>query len=331
MAGVAMFTLGGTIAMAGSRGDGAGGPVVARLSGADLTAAVPALGELGVPLEVHDIEAVGSANLTFARIGALVESASQAVAAGAIGVVVTQGTDTLEETAFLVDLLWAHAEPFVLTGAMRNPTLAGPDGPANLLAAVRTAASPAARGLGALAVVNDEIHAARWVRKTHSTSTATFASPNAGPIGHVIEGRVRVLTTPVRHRPLPLGESTAEQIRVALHTVTLDDDADGLAAQVETAQGLVVAGFGVGHVPAALADLLGSLAARMPVVLASRTGSGSVLRHTYGSIGSETDLLRRGLISAGLLDPYKARVLLRVLLARGADREAVAAAFEEHG
>jgi L-asparaginase len=330
MAGVAMFTLGGTIAMAGHRRDGSGGPVVARLSGADLTAAVPALGELGVPLEVHDVEAVGSANLTFARIAALVESASRAVAAGSCGVVVTQGTDTLEETAYLVDLLWAHAEPFVLTGAMRNPTLAGPDGPANLLAAVRTAASPAARGLGALAVVNDEIHAARWVRKTHSTSTATFASPNAGPIGHVIEGRVRVLTAPAR-RPLPLGESTAERVRVALHTVTLDDDADGLAAQVETAQGLVVAGFGAGHVPAALADLLGTLAARMPVVLASRTGSGSVLRHTYGSIGSETDLLRRGLIGAGLLDPYKARILLRLLLARGADREAVAAAFEEHG
>lgn len=337
VAGVAMFTLGGTIAMAGHRSDGTGGPVVARLNGADLTAAVPGLGELGVPLEVHDVDAVGSANLTFAQITALVAAASRAVADGACGVVVTQGTDTLEETAFLVDLLWPHAEPFVLTGAMRNPTLAGPDGPANLLAAARTAASPAARGLGALAVVNDEIHAARWVRKTHSTSTATFASPNTGPIGHVIEGRVRVLTTPARHRPLPLasgsgeGEPTAGPVRVALHTVTLDDDAEGLAAQAATAQGLVVAGFGVGHVPASLADLLGSLAARMPVVLASRTGSGSVLRHTYGSIGSETDLLSRGLISAGLLDPYKARVLLHVLLTGGADREAVAAAFEEHG
>ena len=331
MAGVAMFTLGGTIAMAGHRRDGAGGPVVARLSGADLTAAVPALGDLGVPLEVHDIDAVGSANLTFTQIAALVESASRAVGAGACGVLVTQGTDTLEETAFLVDLLWPYAEPFVLTGAMRNPTLAGPDGPANLLAAARTAVSPAARDLGALVVVNDEIHAARWVRKTHSTSTATFASPNTGPIGHVIEGRVRVLTTPARHRPIPLGALTAERIRVALHTVTLDDDADGLAALAETAQGLVVAGFGAGHVPAALADLLGTLAARMPVVLASRTGSGSVLRHTYGAIGSETDLLGRGLISAGLLDPYKARVLLRLLLGRGADRDAVATAFEQHG
>ncbi|MFC1414301.1 asparaginase [Streptacidiphilus sp. N1-12] len=332
MPGVALFTLGGTIAMAGQARDGAGGPVVARLSGADLTRAVPALGTLGVPLEVHDVDAVGSANLTFAQITALVEAASAAVAAGARGVVVTQGTDTLEETAFLVDLLWPHPEPFVLTGAMRNPTLAGPDGPANLLAAARTAASPAARGLGALVAFNDEIHAARWVRKTHSTSTATFASPNAGPIGQVIEGRVRLLTTPLRHQPLPLGSlEPSPVVRVALHTVTLDDDAEGLTAVAGTAQGLVVAGFGVGHVPAVLADPLGDLAARMPVVLASRTGSGSVLRHTYGATGSETDLLGRGLINAGLLDPYKSRVLLRLLLARGADRRAIETAFEQHG
>jgi L-asparaginase len=327
-----LFTLGGTIAMAGHQRDG-GGPVVVRLAGADLTAAVPALADLGVPLEVHDFGAVGSADLTFARITDLVRAASEAVAAGACGVVVTQGTDSLEETAFLADLLWPHPEPFVLTGAMRNPTLAGPDGPANLLAAARTAASPGARDLGALVVFNDEIHAARWVRKTHSTSTATFASPNTGPIGHVIEGRVRVLTAPVRRRAnLPgSGLPPVDRIRVALHTVTLDDDPELLAAVAGTAQGLVVAGFGVGHVASALAEPLGALAARMPVVLASRTGSGSVLRETYGSIGSESDLLRRGLIGAGLLDPYKSRILLRLLLARGADRATVTAAFEQHG
>ncbi|MFB9833066.1 asparaginase [Actinoallomurus acaciae] len=327
--GVALFTLGGTISMAGHAHGGEAGPVVTRLNGADLTAAVPGLAE--VPLDIHDVDAVPSANLTFAQVLALVESASQAVRAGACGVLVTQGTDTLEETAFLVDLVWPYAEPFVLTGAMRNPTLAGPDGPANVLAAARTAAAPAARGLGALVVLNDEIHAARWVRKTHSTSTATFASPNTGPIGHVIEGDTRILTTPVRHRALDPRTEALDDIRVALHTVTLDDDAVTLTAVAEASQGLIIAGFGVGHVPAAFVDLLDAVAERMPVVLTSRIGSGSVLRHTYGAIGSETDLQRRGLINGGLLDPYKARILLRLLLAGGADRETITAAFAEHG
>lgn len=329
---VALFTLGGTIAMAGHASSAPGAPVVARLTGADLTAAVPGLDELEVPLDVRDIEAVPSAGLTFAQITALVEAASRAVREGARGVVVTQGTDTLEETAFLADLLWPHPEPFVLTGAMRNPTLAGPDGPANLLAAARTAAAPQARELGALVAFNDELHAARWVRKTHSTSTATFASPNTGPLGQVIEGQVRVLTTPPR-RPTPAApaEGAFDDSRVALYTVALDDDGLLLRDVPRYHHGLVVAGFGAGHVPPALAPGLGDLAERLPVVLSSRTGGGSVLRHTYGAVGSETDLMRRGLINAGLLDPYKARVLLRLLLASGAGREAIEAAFATYG
>ncbi|MGW4515142.1 asparaginase [Streptomyces sp. NPDC004393] len=322
---IALFTLGGTIAMAGHTDAG-----VRRLTGADLVAAVPALGDL--QLEVHDTRAVPSPDLTFTQVLDLVEEASRAVEAGATGVVVTQGTDTLEETAFLVDLVWPHEAPFVLTGAMRNPTLAGPDGPANLLAAVRTAAAPTARGLGALVVLNDEIHAARSVRKTHSTSTASFASPNSGPIGHVIEGHVRILVRPSRREPLPVPPRAAlAAARVALHTVTLDDHAPYLAEVPRMHQGLVVAGFGVGHVPSALAPALGDLAQRIPVVLASRAGSGSVLRQTYGAVGSETDLQRRGLINGGLLDPYKSRVLLRLLLAFGADRTAVSDVFALHG
>jgi L-asparaginase len=111
----------------------------------------------------------------------------------------------------------------------------------------------------------------------------------------------------------------------------LDDDGLGLAGLAGTHQGLVVAGYGVGHVPGRLAPVLGDLAARIPVVLASRTGAGPVLTGTYGAVGSETDLLRRGLIGGGLLHPYRARVLLRLLLAAGADRDRVAAAFAEHG
>jgi len=316
---VALFTLGGTIAMAGGH----------RLTGEDLTAAVPGLSELGRPVEIQDIEAVPSANLTAAKILDVVDAASKAVADGATGVVVTQGTDTLEETAFLGDQVWPHPQPFVLTGAMRNPTLAGPDGPANLLAAARVACSPAARDLGALVVFKEEIHAARWVRKTHSTSTATFASPNAGPIGHVVEDRVRILARPARLDGVQGRAEPAalEATRVALYTVTMDDDGLLLQGLADTHQGLVVAGFGVGHVPSALAPVLGELAARMPVVLTSRTGGGSVLRNTYRSVGSESDLLERGLIDGGFLDPYKARVLLRLLLATDED---ITAAFAQY-
>ncbi|MEI8410954.1 MULTISPECIES: asparaginase [unclassified Kribbella] len=316
---IALFTLGGTISMAGNH----------RLTGDDLTAAVPGLAEVGHAVEIQDIEKVPSANLTAAKMLDVVDAASKVVADGATGVVVTQGTDNLEETAFLVDQVWPHPQPFVLTGAMRNPTLAGPDGPANLLAAVRVACSPAARDLGALVVFKEEIHAARWVRKTHSTSTATFVSPNTGPIGHVVEDRVRVLTRPLRLDGVQGRAEPAEldATRVALYTVTMDDDGLLLKGLADTHQGLVVAGFGVGHVPSALAPVLGELAAVMPVVLTSRTGGGSVLRNTYTSVGSESDLLQRGLIDGGFLDPYKARVLLRLLLATDDD---IIAAFAQY-
>ncbi|MGW0631145.1 asparaginase domain-containing protein [Streptomyces sp. NPDC002758] len=321
---VALFALGGTISVAG------GTP---RLTGEQITAQVPGLDALGARIDVQDVQAVPSSGLTFTDVLHVVAAASRAVAEGAAAVVVTQGTDTLEETAFLADLVWPHAEPLVLTGAMRNSSLAGPDGPANVLAAVRVAVAPEARGLGALVALNDQVHAARWVRKTHSTSTATFVSPNTGPLGHVVEDRVRVLTAPTRHEPLPYRPAPARlaATRVAVYTAVLDEDATLVDDLARDRQGLVVAGFGVGHVAGALAPRLGALAERIPVVLTSRTGSGSVLRATYRSPGSETDLLSRGLIDGGLLDPWKARVLLRLLLAGGAGRDEIAAAFAARG
>ena len=329
---VVLYTLGGTISMAGTLGDGTGPGVTARLGGADLAADVPGLGDTGVLLRTEDIERVPSADLSFAQLLDLVRRASAAVRDGARGVVVTQGTDTLEESAYLADLVWPHPEPLVFTGAMRNPTLAGPDGPANLLAAVHAAAHPQVRGLGVTVAFNDELHAARRVRKTHATSTATFVSPDAGPIGRFEEERVRVLAAPPRREPLPIPTDEAlDATRVALHTAVLDERGDELDGIGERYQGLVVAGFGVGHVTGRLVPALGELAARMPVVLTSRTGAGPVLRHTYGAVGGEIDLQRRGLINGGLLHPYKARVLLRLLLATGATREQVAAAFAEHG
>src|ERR1700735_157393 len=150
---VALFTLGGTIA---STSTGAG--VRPQLTGADLVASVPGLERAGVTVGVHDFRQVPSSSLTVDDVLDLGRAIRAGAAAGAGGVVVSQGTDTIEETAFLADLLYAGQLPVVFTGAMRNPTLAGPDGPANLLAAVTVAASPQARGLGGLVVLNDEIH-----------------------------------------------------------------------------------------------------------------------------------------------------------------------------
>jgi len=334
---VALFTLGGTIASTHDPGpDGdvsapAGRPpgVAPSLKGADLLAAIPGLNTLGIELDVYDFLQVPSASLTITDVIALAAAIRQQTGAGAAGAVVTQGTDTIEETAFLLDLLCDGDAPVVVTGAMRNPTVGGADGPANVLSAVLVAASPAARGLGGLVVFGDEIHSARYVRKTHTTSVAAFTSPSCGPLGLVTEGSVRMLTRPARPAARPGGPalSPVRTVRTALVTMVLGDDGELLRGAGERFDGLVIAGFGAGHVPAGLAADLGALAARIPVVIASRTGAGMVLAHTYSYPGSERDLRGRGLIGAGFLDPLKARILLHVLLASGSGREDIAEAF----
>src|SRR5262249_2634322 len=142
---------------------------------------------------------------------------------GCVGAVVTQGTDTIEEVAYLLDLLLPAEAPIVVTGAMRNPAMAGADGPANILAAIKVARSRNAQGLGCLVVLSDEIHAARWVRKVHTTSTAAFVSPDHGPVGHVVEGRVHIPLL-VRGHSLTLKPDPSQSVRVGVATVALGDD-----------------------------------------------------------------------------------------------------------
>jgi L-asparaginase len=322
---VAYFALGGTISMTTAPEGG----VIARLTGADL---VDALGELPVEVRVHDPYAVPSASLTFEDVLDTVDAADQAVRDGAVGIVLTQGTDTLEETSFLIDSVWRHDVPFVVTGAMRNPTLPGADGPANLLAALQVASSPAARGRGALVTFHDEIHAARHVRKSHSTSPGTFVSPDLGPIGHVIERAPRFLAdVPRRTRIDGWTRERLAATKIALYTTALDDDGALLAGPEHSHQGLVLAGFGVGHVPARLLPDLTEILKVMPVVLTSRTGGGAVLADTYSAPGSERDLLARGVVGGGFVHPFKARVLLRLLVAAGAGRRQIADAFAALG
>jgi L-asparaginase len=317
---VTVMSLGGTISSTRAGDSGLASP---QVGAAELVAAIPELEPLA-DVNVIDIARLPSNDLSFALARKLANEISSAARDGVDGVVVTQGTDTIEEMSFCLDLTVPEDIPVVVTGAMRHSGMQGADGLANLLDAVRVAVEPAAQGLGTLVVMNDEIHSARAVRKGHTVSPAAFWSPEVGPIGWLAEGRVHLRDRAYPRIVLPVPPDV-EVVPVPLVITALDDDGWWLpAVKASGAGGLVIEGLGGGHVPGRLFDDLVELAGQIPVLLTSRTGRGTVLTSTYGGFrGSETTLIEGGLIAAGTLDGLKARVLLSLLLATGAEREVI--------
>jgi L-asparaginase len=320
---IAIRALGGTISMK-SQGAGAA-PVLGASSLVETAAGLDRIADV----DAQTVRTIAGASLTISDLVALHEELERSCANGANGVVVIQGTDTLEETAYLLDLVWTRAEPLVLTGAMRTADAVGADGPANLLAAVTVAADPSAANRGALVVLSDEIHDGRFVRKTHTSRVAAFSSPSAGPAGVVHEGRAIFYRPASARRPLILAKE-APVPRIALVQATLGAESTLLEAAVESYDAIVVEALGGGHVPAWWVDPLTRAVERVPVVLASRTGSGHVLERTYDFPGSERGLLRAGLLPAGILDGAKARILTLALLMSAGDGSFDREAFVYH-
>lgn len=290
--------------------------VTPRLDAEDLIRAVPGL-DLVAEVTAESFLRLPGAHLRLEHLIQVAEHIGE-LAHRVDGVVITQGTDTIEETSFALDLLTALDIPIVVTGAMRNPQAAGADGAANLLAAVTVASDPEARGRGVLVVLNEQVHAARYVAKTHTSRPDAFRSPDAGAMGDITESRVRWFWKPPSR--ITIGSVRPPFPRVPILTTWLGDDGTTLDAVLDTRpDGLVLQAMGAGHVPEPLIAPLESAARRIPVVLTSRTGSGRGYRQTYGFPGSEMDLLDRGLLWGGGLAAAKLRLLLTLGLAAGWD------------
>ena len=324
---VLLVSTGGTITMT----PGASGGVTPTLTGEDLVRAVPALQDYAT-VDVHSYSTKPGASLTIGDLLAIAALLDKAFEDPSIkGAVVVQGTDTIEETAYLLDLAVRSSKPVVVTGAMRSATMPGADGAANLLGAVITAVSPQCSGRGAMVVLDDEIHRARFVQKTDTAGTGAFKSPGIGPMGRVIENQVVLYGAYERTVPLSL-PLVVEENAVALVKVGLGDDGRLLRAVPELGyKGVVIEAMGAGHLPSHFPEIIGELLRVMPVVLATRVPAGPIFRKTYSFPGSEMDVLGRGALPAGTLGSLRARLLLSLLLSGGSlSRKEVEAAFLAH-
>lgn len=240
------------------------------------------------------------------------------------GIVVTHGTDTMEETAFLADFLLKPGKPVVFTGAQASYDDPARDGPRNLTDAVLTAASPALQGAGALIVFDGEIFAARDATKTHTSRWKAFGSRGLGPLGQIDHGHVHLLHTPLPRPALPpLSGRLATPVDLITLSLGGDDRLMRLAAE-NGAKAIVLQAFGRGNATPTIAELTAQLTAKgVPVVVTSRCAAGRVA--PVYSKGGGQDLAKAGAIFAGDLAANKARLLLAALLSDLSPADAVAA------
>ncbi|MCO5315775.1 MAG: asparaginase [Solirubrobacterales bacterium] len=322
---VLLLSTGGTIAMAtpGTAGGLPGDGAALKLGAGDLLGSVPVE---SFPFEVT-AEAVitkPSAHHTAADQLEIARRARDAARDG-LGVVVTHGTDTLEEITMLADLMHDAEAPIIFTGAIRPASLPGADGPANVTDAVTVAAWSGAADQGAMVCFGGEIHFAREVRKTDTTSPTAFSSPQTGPAGQIREGRPELWRRAERAFAL---NPTRLDFHVPVVPAFSGDDGR-LARSVLAAEpdGVVVETLGAGHLSPAAFEIWAEAADRIPILATSRPERGTILRSTYTYEASEIALRRSGIIPAGYLSPQAARIKLLACLGTGLDREATVAAF----
>lgn len=242
------------------------------------------------------------------------------------GFVITHGTDTLEETAFFLDLVWPYSEPIVVTGAMRSSNELGADGPINLVHSVRVAASDKSSGKGVLVVFNDEIHAAPYVTKTHTSNPSTFQSPGLGPVGLLTKKDVLYLYGRQERTILNVDKIRS---KVPLLKMVAGFDVEVLMClRQQKMNGIVIEAFGAGNVPPNVSEEIKHwINNGQHVVIVSRCFQGNV-QDIYGYDGGGGQLKDFGVIFCNGLNGQKARIKLLVALEQRWNHEQLVTYFE---
>ena len=325
---VTILAVGGTVA-----GSGPGSLDASYTSGTvtvdKLIAAVPEINKIAT-IKGEQISNIGSQEMNNEVWFKLANRVNELLTSGkADGVVITHGTDTMEETAYFLNLVVKSDKPIVMVGAMRNSGSLSADGPLNIFNAVNVAMSKEAAGKGVMVVMNDEIHAAREVTKTNTTAVDTFKSPNSGKIGTVFYGNVKFYMNPTRKHTVNSAFDIAkikELPRVDIIYSHSNDNPDFVNVAVKNgAKGIINAGMGNGNpFPSALEALGEAVKAGVVVVRDSRVGSGET------TLNGEVDDGKYGFLASDNLNAQKARVLLMLALTQTTDKAKIQELFLTH-
>ena len=309
---IAIVSTGGTI----SSTDTDGADASPELQSEDLVEAVPKLGGL-TDLVTEDFATIVSHHYTIEQMYELTERIRELDADPSIdGIVVTQGTNTLETVSYFVDLCYDGDTPVVFTGAMRNPSLTSPDGPGNLLTAVQAAMDDNAGEMGVLVAFNYRIHAARGVTKTHTTNPDTFRTPEYGPLGAVEEDRVRWYRQPVGRDPT--FDPDSDRLTRDVSTVVVSADMTPRLLEAAGESDAVCLGtMGAGHLTETIIPTMEELHANgVPIIASTLCPEGELLRDTYECYGCENTT--RSLCYYSDLNLRKTRI--KTILALASDR-----------
>ena len=324
---IMILATGGTIAGAGTAGGY--GYTSGQFKVDDLISAVPGLDKLA-NLTGEQVANIGSQDMNDEVWLKLAKRVNEVLADASVdGVVITHGTDTMEETAYFLDLVVKSKKPVVLVGSMRPATAVSADGPANLYNGVATAANEGAKGRGVLVVINDSIHSARNVIKTNTTNVETFSSPTRGPTGFVTAGSIswfeRMDKRHTTDSEFDIKNANAlPRVDIVYAHANMDDTMIN-AARKSGAKGIVVAGVGDGNMTKAALDALAAAAKEgVLVVRSTRLPNGMVMRN------AEVDDDKLGFVASGELGPGKSRVLAQLALMKTSDPKQVQEMFRQY-